>query len=438
MSPAPPRGRLRNRLMLAFAGFALLVAALYGAYVLLFAYLVEDRFFQGLLQQEAQAQLAHHATQGTWRQPQLPFVSLHVDPVTLPDGLAARLADQPWRREFDGLEGRHYHLQRLDALPDDTPAWLAAEVSQQLAVRPMRGGIAQWLGWSSLVVLALALSIGAWLAHRLTAPLSRLATLVDAASPSRLPIGFSAGFPDNEVGTLARGLEQMIQRIDDFVAREREFTRDASHELRTPLAVIRSACERLGSRDTLDPETRRQLDHVKQSAQQLEQTVATLLALARETSHAEAPEDITLLPLLERAIVDQSHLLTSREVEVRVDVPATLRTRLPKTVLHIVLSNLVGNAFAHTRDGTIRMRMEGTTLQILNPSAAMPVDVFEPYVRGADSTGHGIGLAIVRRLCERHGITVRLDLESDQTIARLDLGSDGSAAPAAQGEPACR
>lgn len=422
MSLAPPRRRLRNRLMLAFAGFALLVAALYGFYVVLFAYLVEDRFFQDLLRQEAQVQLDHHAAQDAWRPPQLPFVSLHVDPETLPDGLAARLLDEPWRREFDGIDGRHYHLQRLESSPGAAPAWLVAEVSGQLVVRPMRGGIAQWLGWSSLAVLALALSLGAWLAHRLTAPLSRLADLVDAASPSRLPAGFSAGFPDNEVGTLARGLERMIQRVDEFVAREREFTRDASHELRTPLAVIRSACERMGARGTLDDETRRQLDHVDQSAQQLEQTVATLLELAREESHAEAPGDTAVLALLERAIVDQSHLLASRDVEVHVDVPAHLRTRLPKNVLHIVLSNLVGNAFAHTRDGTIEIRMEGTRLRIINPSAAIPADVFQPYVRGAASTGYGIGLAIVRRLCARHGIAVGLDLERERTLASLDLG----------------
>lgn len=422
MSAASPRGRLRNRLMLAFAGFSLLVAALYGFYVVLFAYLVEDRFFQDLLRQEAQVQLAHHASHGAWRAPQLPFVSVHDGPDTLPDGLAARLADESWRREFDGIDGRHYHLQRLESTSGDASAWLVAEVSRQLVVRPMRGGIAQWLGWSSLAVLALALSLGAWLAHRLTAPLSRLAELVDAASPSRLPAGFSAGFPDNEVGTLARGLERMIQRVDDFVTREREFTRDASHELRTPLAVIRSACERMGAHGTVDDNTRRQIAHVDQSARQLEQTVATLLALAREESCPEAPGDTAVLASLERVIVDQAQRLASRDVNIHIDVPAHLRTRLPNNVLHIVLSNLVGNAFAHTRDGTIEMRMQGTWLQIINPAADLPADVFQPHVRGVDSTGYGIGLTIVRRLCERHGVAVTLGVEGQRLIAGVDLG----------------
>lgn len=419
MSPAPKQGRLRNRLMLAFGGFALLIAALYGFYVVLFAYLVEDRFFQGLLQQEAERQLVHHAAHGDWLRPQLPFVSLHVEPATLPDGLAARLAGESWRREFAGADGRHYHLQLLEAPGRD--AWLAAEVSRQLAVRPMRGGIAQWLGWSSLGVLALALSVGAWIAHRLTAPLSRLARLVETASPARMPGHFSADFPDNEVGTLARGLEHLIQRVDDFVAREREFTRDASHELRTPLAVIRSACERLGAREELDAESRRQLDHLRQSAQQLEQTVSILLALAREESHAEAVADVALLALVERVVVDQAMCLDAHDAGVRIDIPADLRARLPETVLHIVLTNLIGNAFAHARGGTIDIQVAGGWLQIVNPAVEVPADASHAFVKGADSTGYGLGLAIVRRLCERHAIATRFEAEGDRMVASLDL-----------------
>lgn len=421
-----PRRQLRHRLMLAFAGFALFVAALYGFYVVVFAYLVEDRFFQGLLQQEARAQLQHHAAHGRWTRPQLPFVSLHVDPDTLPDALGARLADEPWRREFPGVDGRHYHLELLDtpsaAGAAGTRAWLLAEVSEQLVVRPMRGGIAQWLGWSSLVVLALALLLGAWLARRMTAPLSRLAALVDQADPDRLPAGFAGSFPDDEVGTLARGLERLIARVDDFVAREREFTRDASHELRTPLAVIRSACERLAARDDLDASSRRQIDHVHQSAQQLERTVSTLLALAREQHGIEPDGEVALLPLLERVIVEQAPLLDGRAVDVALDVAAATSAPWPANVLHIVLSNLIGNAFAHSASGVVAIDVDGGWLRIANPGGTLGEDAFAPFAKGEASAGFGLGLAIVRRLCARHGIALRFDAAAGGTVARLALG----------------
>ena len=114
---ARPRRRLRHRLMLAFGGFALFVAALYAFYVVLFVYLVEDRFFHGLLQQEAQAQLAHHAAHGDWTRPQLDFVAVHADPATLPDGLGACLAEEPARRELPACGRRRYHLQPLLRVP---------------------------------------------------------------------------------------------------------------------------------------------------------------------------------------------------------------------------------------------------------------------------------------------------------------------------------
>ena len=74
----------------------------------------------------------------------------------------------------------------------------------------------------------------------------------------------------------------LIGRVQALIAREQEFTRDASHELRTPLTVILSAVERLMVEERLSVAGRQHLGHVRQSALQLEQTVATLLSLARE------------------------------------------------------------------------------------------------------------------------------------------------------------
>lgn len=416
-----PSRRLQRRLMLAFAGFAFLLATLYGFYIVLFVYVVEDQFFNDLLAHEAQVQLEHRAGHGAWRPPPLHFMGVYEHPAAMPDALGERLEHEPWRREFPGDEGRHYHLLPLE--PDDgAPAWLVAEVSQQLVVRPMRGGIAQWLGISGLGVVLAALLLGAWMARRMTRPLSRLAALVDRASPDQLPPAFARDFPDDEVGALAHGLERLIVRIEDFVAREREFTRDASHELRTPLAVIRSACERLALRGDLDQETRDQLAHVQQSALQLEHTVAMLLALAREPDSTEIDADVALLPLVERVVVEQAPLLQHADaVEIRVDVPASARARLPATVLHVVLSNLVGNAFAHTRQGPVVIDVADARLRITNPGDGVREADFQPFVKAEASAGFGLGLSIVRRLCERHGIVLRIQAEDGDTIASIGL-----------------
>ena len=194
-----------------------------------------------------------------------------------------------------------------------------------------------------------------------------------------------------------------------------------SHELRTPLTVIRTATERLGMEPGLSDAARRHVDHIAQSSLHLEQTVALLLSLAREQTSTEAALSVPVLPLLERVIVEQSPLLEHKPVEVQVDVATDVVATLPATVLNILLSNLVGNAFAHTRGGRIVIDMEGRTLRIANPGHGVREEDFAPFAKGADSNGFGLGLSIVRRLCERHGIALRIDGVSGQTVARLTL-----------------
>ena len=417
-----PRRRLRNRLMLAFAGFTVLVATVFALYLLLFVYAVEDQLFETMLDREVAAQQAYHREHGRWTTPRDGFMSVVATTSALPDGIGDVLRAEPRRREVAGADGRHYHLRPLRSPAADVPpAWLVAEVSTLLVVRPMRAQILQLLAWSGIAMVALALLLGGWLARRTTAPLSRLADAVGDATPERLPPGFAAGFPDDEVGVVARRLDDLIARVRDFVEREREFTRDASHELRTPLTVIRTATERLGMEPGLSDAARRHVDHIAQSSLHLEQTVALLLSLAREQTSTEAALSVPVLPLLERVIVEQSPLLEHKPVEVQVDVATDVVATLPATVLNILLSNLVGNAFAHTRDGRIVIDMEDRTLRIANPGHGVREEDFAPFAKGADSHGFGLGLSIVRRLCERHGIALRIDGVSGQTVARLTL-----------------
>lgn len=422
---------MRRRLMLAFAIFALIVAVLFGAYAMLFTYVVEDRFFSDALQYEAAAQREHRARTGRWMSPRTGYMSVYEKPSSFPADLRERYRVEPSRSEYAGGAGRHYHLLRLaPAREGDSGAFLVAEVGQQLVVRRIRGDILQLLVWSALGVMALALLVGYWLARRTTAPLAALARRVEAMQPDDPPQAFAGQFATHEVGVLARGLESLATRVHAFVAREREFTRDASHELRTPLAVINSTCERLGHDTSLSVQARRQVDFLKQSAWQLQQTVTTLLSLAREENAALLVDAVAVLPLLEQVVLEQAILLDGKPVEVLVDVPRDARMTLPPAVLRIVLGNLVGNAFAHTAAGWVRVDVDDGRLRITNTDGMVgaPRDaLYQPFAKGEASAGHGLGLAIVRRLCDRHGIDLRIASDSRGTIASLALdGADAA------------
>ena len=109
MRPRPVH-RLRRRLVVAFTVFALLIASVFGMYSLVFMYAVEDSIFNAQLDREAEAQRAYHARTGHWRLPADAAVQLHGSPATFPSDLRAEFAQEPWRSEFGGQQGRH-HLQ---------------------------------------------------------------------------------------------------------------------------------------------------------------------------------------------------------------------------------------------------------------------------------------------------------------------------------------
>lgn len=417
---------MRRRLMLAFAAFTLFVAVLFSAMAVLFLYAVEDRFFSDALQHEAQTQIAHHEQFGDWAAPRSDFMAIHADPKTFPDDLRERYLADPTRSEFAGTDGRHYHLLRLRPDGSAEPiAFLVAEVNQQLVVRRMRGGIMELLAWSVSLVVATALVLGFWLARRMSAPLSELARRVEAMRPDDPPLDAGKGSRTREVDILATGLVSLTTRISEFVEREREFTRDVSHELRTSLAVIHSGCERLEADRDLSAAARRQIGFIRQSSWQLQQCVATLLSLAREEGQPDSPQlPIAVLPVIEQVVLEQGLLLEGKPVEVVVAVDPGARMQLSTAVLHILLGNLVGNAFSHTVKGEVRIDCDGGRLRIANSQPmqeAATGDLFQPYAKGEASAGFGLGLAIVRRLCDRYRIDLRIESGPEGTCASLAL-----------------
>ncbi|PWF55525.1 sensor histidine kinase, partial [Massilia glaciei] len=419
------RHGLRRRVVAACALSTLVTAALFSALALMFAYTVEDSGLRRQLVQEEEHQLKSWNARGKLATPMRGFVTLHTSSATFPADLRRQLASARLARfdaralgpelvaggnEFFGEQGRHYHVRVIS--PGGRYAYLVAEVSKELVVRRRLASLLGFIGWLSLAVLVCTLVLANWLARRATAPLTLLAELVSNAAPGRLPDNFASQFPDNEIGVVARNLEQSMQRIADFIEREQHFTRDASHELRTPLAAIEGAADLL-SGQSLTPQGADQLQRIRTGAAHMSQTVATLLALAREELHERVAEQVMLLPVIERAIVDFAFLLDGKPVEVIVTVPAGARIEGHRTVLAIVVSNLISNAFSHTMQGEIGVHLENGALVIADsgPGIApgLRARLFEAGVKGEGSSGFGLGLSIARRLGERFGLGLRIE-----------------------------
>ncbi len=412
---------LSRRIVSQFCLFTLFLSAIYGMLAFILLYNLEDNFIEREVAQEADYLIKQYQQTKLWPKVRSSYFSLHFSKDSLPNDMRSQSIEEPRRKEFYGNQGRHYHLYPL---PEYQNTYLLAEVSQKLLVRPVRDGVLKLLLISGLSLTFIAFII-AWLLGRKTAnPLKELADLVDGVAPENIPDTFADKFPNNEIGILARTLESSMQQISKALARERSFTRDVSHELRTPVAIIKNAVELHQQKDQqkqiAQEESKTIISRIDEAAVQMEQTVTTLLHLARE-EHAFAKQDsVQLLPLIEQSIIERSYLFEGKLVEVEVSDSCNVALVAQKGMLKVLLDNLLSNAFQYTEVGTVKLSFTSNTLIIEDTGPGIEqgisTQVTEPAIKGSQSTGYGFGLSIVKRLCEHQNWLLNVKSEQGTSI----------------------
>ncbi|GBL05423.1 Two-component system, OmpR family, sensor histidine kinase BasS [Glaciecola sp. KUL10] len=386
-------------------------------------YTLEDNFIERTVHQEAQFLKASFESTGQWPKPRVDNMQLLFSEKDLPDDFRDTAIEEPHRKEFFGRQNRHYHLYRFSQFPD---VFLVAEVSEQLLVRPSRGGTIQFLVISGLLVTIVACLIAWMIGRHTTRPLNQLVELVDSVALDSLPKAFADGFPNNEVGMLAQVLENALKRIADAVERERSFTMDVSHELRTPLAVIKNAVEVLQverDKPSGSHQEHLTLDRILHAGEQMEQTVQTLLMLAREEHSSEYSEPTDLMALIERSVIDNRLLLSNKPIEVYIDDSCAVSVFTEPNVLKVVLDNLISNAFKYVEIGTVSFSFVNNALSIADTGPGIQTNLLESVtergVKGDQSTGLGFGLSIVNRLCEHQGWGLSVNSGEGTTVSLL-------------------
>lgn len=415
------KGRsIKIKIMLGFGFFALLTASIFSLFNFFVAYTVEDEFFARIIKDEANYIIEKHQAGDYDAVARFPFLTVYGSTNDLPEEVLSNYTDEPRGREFTGAEGRHYHLHIAENAPN---VIILAEVSDYLVVRPRTGGILKFLFISSIVMLISAAIFGYLMAARTTRPLTKLAELVAGTAPSNLPKNFAQDFPRNEIGVLADSLEQTLTRISAFIEREQHFTRDASHELRTPITVIKGASELLLT-EQLSEQSKTLVSRIQHATISMEQVVTTLLALAREPEANNNQVSTILLPLIEETVLEFAHLLNGKDVNVEVKVPQHLSAEIPRAVLKIILANLISNAFQYTQAGKVSLTFDGKTLCIADSgdgSRSFNDESWNTLKRGANSSGFGIGLSIVKRLCEKYQLNLSSVTSTAGTIISIDV-----------------
>jgi signal transduction histidine kinase len=401
------RASLRQRLVVAFV---LLTAAVSGLFAVV-TFVAIEGIEQTLFVRQLDGDLRWWIEQlGDSPQPRPWSLANDTQLVIVPDVPPAQrpafLDDQApgWSEVFSGADT--YHVVRRDAFGKQFYL-----VRQASALERRERGWLFVLAAGSGLSIVVALATARLVAGSVLEPVTRLARRVRVADPARAPRRLAAGFANDEIGELARVFEQRLRELHGFIASERLFTSDVSHELRTPAAIIAGAAETLLARAELPPRAQGAVERIQVAAAELEELIGAFLALGRSTDLPAAPCSVNAVVRaeLERARATAAHPAAAIALREEAD----LTVACPKTLLTVALRNLIDNAVRHAPGAPVLITVTASAVLVDDGGPGIATgDIDNAFVRQArlapDATpGEGLGLSIVRRICERRGWQVQ-------------------------------
>jgi heavy metal sensor kinase len=290
--------------------------------------------------------------------------------------------------------------------------------------------------YALLIAVPLALLLasvgGYFLARKSLAPVVRMSATAANIGAANLHERVPVANEHDELGGLARVINDLLARLDMSFEQQRRFMADASHELRTPIAIMRSEAEvALAEPETSNEELRQSIAIFKDETKRLTGIVEDLFMLARADAgqFKLTPKEVYLDELAGEVARAVRTLVAEKRLTLQLDADEEMPFRGDENLLRRLLLNLVGNAIKYTSEGgrvTVSCKREGNRYIITvsdtgrGISAEAQPHIFERFYR-ADSarsraeddgtgltSGAGLGLAIARWVAEAHEGTLEL------------------------------
>lgn len=302
---------------------------------------------------------------------------------------------------------------------------------------PLRARMVQFLIVLLIAIplaLALAGTVGQYIAKRALRPLERMAAHAEQITVSNLSDRLDAGNDHDELGQMARVFNHLLQRLEGAFSQLQRFTSDAAHELRTPLAAMRTIGEVALERKDSPEAYREALESVLEEVNSLDQTVASLLLLAKAESAARSGAEFSFVfnDLL-REVTSLLKVLgeerSIRLVQDRSDLGNASITA-DRNLMRIALINVLHNALKFSPSfGVIRIGFDHlsdpsrlkVSVQDEGPgiSAGEHGRVFDRFFTSASSetahqSGTGLGLSTAKLIIERSGGQIFFEQQAEE------------------------
>jgi len=208
----------------------------------------------------------------------------------------------------------------------------------------------------------------------------------------------------DEFNELNTAVQIMASRVKNDYQHLKQFTENASHEMMTPLAVITTKLDTLIQDENLNADQYTQINDIYSAAAKLSRLNHALLLLVKiENNLVNDEEELNLQGLITQKLQQFKELIAAKDITV-IEVLKENRIVASKTLIDILLNNLFSNAIRHNIEhGKLLITLTNEKLVFENPGAAKPLDkdmLFERFQKAPGSDGVGLGLTIVKNICQ--------------------------------------
>jgi len=279
------------------------------------------------------------------------------------------------------------------------------------------------------------------LAEKSIDPVKAITERTNRISKERLNDRIPVQKTNDELQSLTISINNLLDRIEQAVNREKQFTSDASHELRTPLSVIKGKLEVLVRKPRSAEEYRARTSEIIAEIDRMASIVDQLLLLARfDNPHTSISQsNFALNEIIDDTIRHFRGAIEQSGLSVRIIDPDHVRINSDPALLRIMIDNLVSNAIKYSKaKGEIVIEVRSgkkTELSISNSGSMVSSNelenMFLPFFRGeaarknGETRGQGLGLSITLKISKLLNIDIQPHIENeDQITFFLNFPSD--------------
>lgn len=281
------------------------------------------------------------------------------------------------------------------------------------------------------VVTLLGGVLAYFLSGRALKPLRNFTSQVERVQPNNLSDMKMSEDVLPEFRQFSRSFNQMLDRLDEGFAAQRQFTGNAAHELRTPLALMQAQLELFSAEHpNVLPETANFLRLLREQTERMNQMTKTLLEMS-ELRTVPCADRIEIAPMIEEIFADLTPLAEKNGIILESTGDGTMTGS--DTLIYRMLFNLTENAIRYNRpDGTVCITVTSEEKQLVirvaDTGCGIPEQyresIFQPFFRvdksrSRENGGVGLGLSLVWEIATLHGGDVRVEKSSEKgtTIA---------------------